>query len=217
MTIEGLVGGKRAPLKSYRRDTVKNFSFDFDSLENRDMWHPQLFDFDRLENCGSWPSQLAARFDDYVAAAFAVGIELLAHSVGDALDGDKDPFLIPYMPQEYVNRYDHAFFAKFRDSVQSVKEKATSGRLLFADSVAEELVLCMASIMANIYIEMKGCDMRYTDELSSYWKNWVQCIIGDNYLYVCLYADIGPPSAKSAYHFNHWFEKQFSLKDCAYS
>lgn len=169
---------------------------------------------DEYKKREAWSQNLSDTFGEIAALSFAIGSDMLQDSIREDMNELASmpkgthigqlgaSWLEPYLPAQFLMRYDYEFLYALNTTVKRLIGIAQWGNTIVAHSVMEELALYLAVCMSHELIEISAI------ECDEHWDEWVFDVFGDMDLVTCLYSK-AYLDEDHEYHFIHWMEEQF--------
>ena len=199
---------------------------------------------ERAEPMPLWSSWLEKYFGSLAALSFSCGVkglfyglskaimelEQLAHdtpgaTLQDLPEGSDAENVLGLLPPVYRSCYDLGFVKNLNNALVGLMIRANAGRDMRAHSVAEEILIRSAALVAFGYsytlsrrTESEG-EINFLPDIEKLgdWSNW-ECwhfeLFEDDDLDMMLYDEAAPvPPESSYFSFDHWFDQIFFEED----
>jgi len=173
------------------------------------------FDLNEYKNHEAWSSFLYEKFNEIVAASFAIGSDIVLDYIEQDMDeltsrpkgthiGQLDFSLLKsILPEQFLMYYDYDFLYIMRYKLISLRKLASSGREIIAHTVLDELLLKIIAEESENLIEDT-----FLISPNNYWKDWQYELFDDDDIAISLYSGIYLTEADD-YHFSNWLKEQF--------
>ena len=171
----------------------------------------------------AWSKFLKDGFGDVAALSFAVGSDIILDYIEEDLNALSSlplgahigqlamSMLEDYLPGQFLVRYDYEFLYKLKCVLNLMRARAKDGLPMYANSVAEELLVYICNQEAAVFIELSGGIVDENEDAYLDYDEWVYDLFGDADIITFLYDEAIYVDNENVYHFSHWFDKQFYM------
>lgn len=202
--------------ESIRQDKLKGIckALNWHTFPSEEAEREDTFDLTKYKKHEAWSKFLEDAFGETAALSFAIGSDILLDHIHEDMEelsamppgsqiGQIDiSFLKPYMPPQFLMKYDYDFLYALCITVNRLRSMARVGTQIIAHSVIEELALYLMVEFSRYLMEAECV------ELEDGWDDWIFDLFDDADLVQCLYSDFYL-TPDHIYHFDHWLEDQF--------
>lgn len=208
--------------ESIRSDKYKGVckALKWHSFPDQDREENTIFNLEEYKNHEAWSQEIADNYGQLAAISFVIGSDILLDSIQEDMNelssmpagthiGQLDlSVLEPYMPSQFLTRYDYEFLYHLRAEVSRLRKIAHAGNIIRAHSVLEELIFYLIVDEARFLIESIAEDIENAGiEYDDHWDEWIFDLFGDCDLETLLYSGYFL-TQDNIYHFDHWDEQQ---------
>lgn len=163
----------------------------------------------------AWSSYLEETFGEAAAVSFAAGSDILLDYIKEDLEalssrpkgthiGELDTsWLASILPSQFLMEYNYEFIYLLRDRLTHLRSLARCGRDMRARCVLEEILYLLIADESEFLIE---CNPSLETEMG--WKDWAECLLGDEDVIDYLYSDAYFPETDD-FHFSHWLDEVY--------
>lgn len=213
--------------ESIRRDKVKGICKVLDWSVFPGEYDDEEFDFD-LETYKSdkaWSESICENFGTAAAIAFVIGSNAIIDYLNDDLTllsqmpkgshiGELSVSMMKdKLPPQFLTRYNYEFLYMLRATIKGLQVAAHTCDDFDAQTVLDEVALYICNKEAEFMMGIlePNMEMAEIDGLDD-WQEWIFDLFSDedviSYLYSGMYL-----KPDDMYHFDHWTEKFFFVKD----